>query len=71
MKNQVINVDGMSCDHCVQTITSALKELNGVSSIQVDLGKKVVAVDYEENQTDLKTIADKITEVGFEVVQEG
>lgn len=71
MKNQVINVDGMSCDHCVQTITSALKELNGVSSIQVDLGKKVVAVDYEENQTDLKTISDKITEVGFEVVQEG
>jgi copper chaperone len=68
MKKQVINVDGMSCDHCVQTITSALKNINGVAGIQVDLEKKVVAVDYEENQTDLKTISDKITEVGFEVM---
>ena len=67
MKNQVINVNGMSCDHCVQTITKALTEVNGVATVQVDLEKKVVAVDFEENQTDLKTISNKITEVGFEV----
>ena len=67
MKNRVINVTGMSCDHCVQTITKALTEVNGVASVQVDLEKKVVAVDFEENQTDLKTISNKITEVGFEV----
>ena len=67
MKNQVINVNGMSCDHCVQTITKALTELNGVADVQVDLDKKVVVVDFEENQTDLKTISNKITEVGFEV----
>ena len=67
MKNQVINVNGMSCDHCVQTITKALTEVNGVASVQVDLEKKIVAVEFEENQTDLKTISNKITEVGFEV----
>jgi copper chaperone len=71
MKKQVINVDGMSCEHCVQTITSALKDIDGVSGIQVDLEKKAVTVDYEENHTDLKTISDKIAEAGFEVVQEG
>jgi copper chaperone len=67
MKNQVINVNGMSCDHCVQTITKALMEINGVAGVQVDLEKKVVGVDFEENQTDLKIISNKITEVGFEV----
>jgi copper chaperone len=67
MKNHVINVNGMSCDHCVQTITKALTEVNGVASVQVDLEKKVVAVDFDDNQTDLKTISNKITEVGFEV----
>ena len=67
MKNQVINVNGMSCDHCVQTITKALTEVNGVATVQVDLEKKIVTVDFEENQTDLKTISNKITEVGFEV----
>ncbi len=69
MKNQAINVNGMSCDHCVQTITTALEGINGVAGIQVDLGKKVVAVEYEENKTDLKTISNKISEVGFEVVE--
>lgn len=68
MQNQIINVNGMSCDHCVQTITKALTEINGVASVQVDLGKKVVAVDFEENQTDLKTISGKINDVGFEVM---
>jgi copper chaperone len=67
MKHQVINVNGMSCDHCVQSITKALRDVNGVASVKIDLEKKVVAVDFEEDQTDLKTISNKITEVGFEV----
>ncbi len=69
MKNQVINVDGMSCDHCVQTITKALEGINGVAEVEVSLEKKQVTVGFEENQTDLKTIAAKINEVGFEVVE--
>jgi copper chaperone len=67
MRNQVINVKGMSCDHCVQTITKALTELNGVGSVLVDLDKNAVTVDFEENQTDLKIISNKIIEAGFEV----
>jgi len=67
MKNQVINVNGMSCDHCVQTITTALKGLTGVSTVEVDLEKKVVTVGFEEIKIDLKTISAKINEVGFEV----
>ena len=66
MKAQVINVNGMSCDHCVQTITAALKAINGVAGVQVDLENKAVTVDFEEDQTDLNTIAAKINEAGFE-----
>jgi len=66
MKHQVIQVNGMSCDHCVQTITAALKAINGVAGVQVDLENKAVTVDFEEDQTDLNTIAAKINEAGFE-----
>lgn len=69
MKNQVLQVNGMSCDHCVQTISKAVGGLKGVAGVQVNLDNKAVTVDFEENQTDLKTISDKITEVGFEVVE--
>ncbi len=68
MKNQVLRVMGMSCDHCVQTITKAVVGINGVAAVQVDLEKKAVTVGFEENQTDLQTISAKITEVGFDVV---
>ena len=67
MENQVIKVMGMSCDHCVQTITKAVEGINGIASVQVDLEKKQVTVGFEKNQTDLKTISAKIVEAGFEV----
>jgi len=68
MENRVIKVMGMSCDHCVQTITKAVEGINGIARVQVDLEKKQVTVGFEENQTDLKTISAKIIEAGFEVV---
>jgi copper chaperone len=69
MKTQVINVDGMSCDHCVQTVTAALDGIKGVGKVQVDLEKKTVTVDFEEDQTGLEIISAKINSVGFEVVE--
>lgn len=68
MKQQLIQVNGMSCDHCVQTITKAVEEISGVARVQVNLEKKTVTVDFEENQADLKIISAKIDEAGFEVV---
>lgn len=69
MIHQVIKVMGMSCDHCVQTITKAIGVIDGVDKVTVDLEKKAVTVDYEENQTELNKISAKITEAGFEVVE--
>ena len=39
MINKVINVEGMSCDHCRNAVESALAKLNGVTSAEVDLDK--------------------------------
>jgi copper chaperone len=35
----VINVKGMSCNHCKISVETALKKLNGVSKAVVDLDK--------------------------------
>ena len=32
MINKVINVEGMSCDHCRNAVESRLAKLNGVTS---------------------------------------
>lgn len=68
MTQKNICVEGMTCGHCVETVTKAVHTLGGINHVSVDLDKKQVSVDFDENRTDPDTISSKIAEVGFEVV---
>ena len=57
----------MTCQHCVEIITDALNNINGLNTVDVDLVKKEVSVKFNENETKLQKIFDKIIEVGFEL----
>jgi copper chaperone len=70
MQDLSIEVMGMSCDHCVQTILKAVGTIAGVQQVNVDLDKKEVSVVIDESQTEREVITAKIVEVGFEVVGE-
>ena len=60
MEKVTLNVEGMSCGHCVKAVESSVGALNGVSSVKVDLeGKKV---DVEFNRSDDSNSLDKIKE---------
>ena len=67
MRQETIKVEGMTCQHCVETITDALNNITGLNTVNVDLVKKEVSVKFDENETDLRKISDKIIEVGFEL----
>ena len=67
MRQETIKVEGMTCQHCVQTITEALNNITGLNTVNVDLVKNEVSVKFNENETKLKKIFDKIIEVGFEL----
>ena len=69
MTQKSLTVEGMTCQHCVQTITDALGEIIGIIKVVVDLDKKDVQVNYNEKETNLYEISDKIIEVGFELVK--
>lgn len=66
MASSTIAVDGMSCDHCVQTIKKSLRELAGMNEVDVDLEQKKVTVEFDENQTNVQAIIARIKEAGFE-----
>ena len=68
MANQTLNVEGMTCNHCVQTIKEAVNNLVGISRVEVDLENKQVAVEYDKALLKLDSITDKIVEIGFEVI---
>lgn len=62
-----IKVKGMSCQHCVMAVTKALKEIEGLQDIAVDLEKGEAAFT-ETKPVDKTLIKDKITKAGYEVV---
>ena len=68
MSSQTIQVRGMSCDHCSQTIHRALKAMPGISKVSVSLEKGEVVIDIADTQTYTQTISAKIVKIGFEAV---
>jgi len=40
-------VEGMSCAHCTQAVSSELEQVDGVESVAVDLDTKLVVVRGE------------------------
>jgi len=62
-----IQVQGMTCGHCVDTVQKAVEGLEGVSTVSVNLEEKQVQVDFDENRTGVDEIEDQIKVAGFEV----
>ena len=67
MTQESLTVEGMTCQHCVETITETLGKIVGTNKVAVDLDKKEVQIDYNEEETNLKEISIKIVEMGFEL----
>ena len=66
-QTQTLNVEGMSCMHCVNAIKNSVGSLPGVSKVEVDLNGKKVAVDFESDQVTLDQIKAQIEDAGYEV----
>ncbi|PSL36325.1 copper chaperone [Planomicrobium soli] len=66
--NETVKVQGMSCGHCVKAVETSVGELQGVSSVKVDLGAGEVAVEYDNSKTSLDEIQETIEDQGYEVV---
>jgi copper chaperone len=63
-----IKIKGMSCQHCVMTVTKALGALDGVKDVKVDL-KSGMATYEEVKAVDPKVVTAAIKKAGYEVVE--
>jgi copper chaperone len=62
-----LNVNGMSCQHCVHAVKSSVGALAGVRSVDVSLEKKLVTVGFDPGVTSLDAIKHAITDEGYTV----
>jgi len=67
MSNQVtLQVQGMSCGHCVKAIENSVGALNGVEKVNVQLDSGTVDVEFN-NEVDVQQISDTIEDQGYTV----
>ncbi len=67
MEKTRLNVDGMSCEHCVRAITKTVGALPGVSHVAVDLDAKTVTVEHSP-ELPIEKIKYEIEEQGYEMI---
>lgn len=68
MEKTTLNVQGMSCGHCVKAIEGSVGKLEGVNSVEVDLQGNKVNVEYDTNQLTIEKIKETIDDQGYDVV---
>ena len=68
MEKTTIKVDGMSCEHCVSSVKTAVGAISGVSAVEVDLKSGMVTVEHDAASAPLGTIKAAIEDQGFDVV---
>ena len=66
---RILKVEGMTCQHCVETVSETVTKMEGVEKVDVNLEQENVRVEYDESKTQLEDISIQIIKAGFEVVR--
>ncbi|AFZ73996.1 heavy-metal-associated domain-containing protein [Natronobacterium gregoryi] len=66
MEQTTLEVDGMACDGCEESVVDALEALSGVSSVTADHESGEVRVEHDEETVDEGTISGTIEDAGYE-----
>ena len=65
---KLVNIEGMSCEHCVAAVKKALTAVEGVSSAEVDLESKQAKVEVGAAVTD-DMLRAAVEDAGYEVAK--
>lgn len=61
-----LNIEGMSCMHCVKHVKEALSEVAGVKSVDVNLDGKYAIVEIDNASED--AMKEAVADAGYDVV---
>lgn len=67
MEKTILKVEGMSCEHCVKAVTTAVKALQGVTDVSISLAEKTVAVSHDGSAT-VEQLKTAIEDQGYDVL---
>ncbi len=62
----IIHIKGMSCNHCVQAVTKALRDIEGVQKVEINLSSGSATLEHI-NPLDMKVVRAKVEKAGYEL----
>ncbi|MYS79836.1 heavy-metal-associated domain-containing protein [Embleya scabrispora] len=67
MSTATFTVSGMTCGHCVSSVTEEVSEVSGVTDVEVELASGLVTVTSEQ-PVDADAVRAAVVEAGYQVV---
>ena len=67
MENASIDVQGMTCQGCIVSVTRVLMALPGVEEVSVVLRPGTATVAYDPARTDVSALKTAIRDAGYDV----
>ncbi len=67
MNQVILNVQGMTCEHCINLIEGKIGKLDGIESIYVLPNEGKINITFDLHEVDLKDITDSIEDQCFNV----
>ena len=64
MTTSIYTVTGMTCQHCVASVTSEVSRLDHITAVEVDLDTGIVTVESSESIPE-QVVLDAIKEAGY------
>lgn len=65
---KIINIEGMTCSHCVGRVNKALSGIDGINKVDVNLDNKKAFITMDKEVAD-KQLETEIENIGFKVVE--
>jgi copper chaperone len=65
MATSTLNIQGMTCDHCVMRMAKALKEIPGVEDTRVELQKGEAVVTYDDARISPEKLSFAVVDAGY------
>ncbi|GAA3794973.1 heavy-metal-associated domain-containing protein [Amycolatopsis tucumanensis] len=66
MSEQTYTVTGMTCEHCVRSVTEEVREIDGVTDVAVDLPTGRVTITSEHELT-TDAVRAAVEEAGYQL----
>ncbi|AEJ40974.1 Heavy metal transport/detoxification protein [Sulfobacillus acidophilus TPY] len=68
MERAEFGVKGMTCDHCVMTVTKALKGVEGVKLAEVSLAEERAKVTFDPTKASLEQLKEAVNQAGYQAL---